>query len=138
DLSTFKARLEQLNIFVWKEVNGSLVRIHGGDYEISILLKGLGALCVVKATDSFEYVIRLLEEECKLSPGYYKLTYKHPNRSIGYVWLKTDCDWHFVASLAKVRGYFVLLYLEVFASRQTIEDSCDEPIRMLKRKRMLK
>ncbi|GKE49615.1 hypothetical protein Tco_1480873, partial [Tanacetum coccineum] len=108
------------------------------DYEISILLKGLGALYVVKATDSFEYVIRMLEEQLKLSPGCYKLTYKHPNRSIGYVWLKTDRDWHNAVLLSKVRGYFVLLYLEVFASRQTIEDSCDEPIRMLKRKRMLK
>nr|GEY44661.1 hypothetical protein [Tanacetum cinerariifolium] len=67
----------------------------------SILLKSRGALCVVKATDPFEYVIRLLEEEFQLSPGYYKLTYKHPNRSIGYVWLKTDREWHFAASLAK-------------------------------------
>ncbi|GKB57645.1 hypothetical protein Tco_0913831, partial [Tanacetum coccineum] len=79
---------------------------------------------------------RLLEEKNKLSPGCYKLTYKHPNRSIGYVWLKTDRDWHFAASLAKVRGYFVILYLEVFASRLTAdEDACYEPIRMLKRKR---
>ncbi|GKB98526.1 hypothetical protein Tco_0984663, partial [Tanacetum coccineum] len=146
DMSTFKARLEQLNIFVWKEVNGSLVRIHGGDYEITILLKVMGALYVVKATDTFEDVIRMLEEQLKLSPGCYKLTYKHPNRSIGYVWLKTDRDWHNAVLISKVRGYYVLLYLEVFASCQTTnedacyEDACDEgahdePSMMLKLKR---
>ncbi|GKA85716.1 hypothetical protein Tco_0807370, partial [Tanacetum coccineum] len=129
DLSTFKARLEQLNIFVWKEVNGSLVRIHGGDYEITILLKDMGRVYSVKATDPFEYVIRMLEEQLKLSHGCYKLTYKHPNRSVGNVWVKTDRDWHFAVLHSKWRGYFVFLYLEVFASIRTAdEDACDEPI----------
>jgi hypothetical protein len=127
DLSTFKARLEQLNIFVWKEVDGSLVRIHGGDYKITILLRALRKLYVVKATDSFEDVIRMLEKQLKLSPGCYKLTYKHPNRSIGNVWVKTDRDWHFAVLLSKVRGYIVLLNLELFASGLTAdEDACDD------------
>ncbi|GJT38141.1 hypothetical protein Tco_0938006 [Tanacetum coccineum] len=134
DLSTFKARLEQLNIYVWKEVNGSLVRIHGGDYKITILLKDMGRVYSVKATDPFEYVIRMLEEQLKLSPGCYKLTYKHPNRSVGNVWVKTDRDWHSAVLLSKWRGYFVILYLEVFASSLSYdedacdEDACDEPI----------
>ncbi|GKC98284.1 hypothetical protein Tco_1168559 [Tanacetum coccineum] len=129
DLSTFKARLEQLNIFTWKEVNGSLVRIHGGDYEITIIIKGMGRAYVVKATDSFEDVIRMLEKQLKLSPGCYKLTYKHPNRSVGNVWVKTDRDWHSAVLLSKWRGYFVILYLEVFASSLSYdEDACDEPI----------
>ncbi|PWA66542.1 hypothetical protein CTI12_AA310610 [Artemisia annua] len=101
DLSTFKARLEQLNIFVWKEVNGSLVRIHGGDYELTILLKHMGRSRVVDGTVAFEDVIRMLEKNLELSLGCYKLTFKHPNRSIWNVWLKTDRDWHFVVSLAK-------------------------------------
>ncbi|GKA34535.1 hypothetical protein Tco_0720964 [Tanacetum coccineum] len=127
DLSTFKATLKQLNIFVWKEVNGSLVTIHGGDYEITILIKNIGKHYVVKATDSFEDVIRMLEKQLKLSPGCYKLTYKHPNRSVGKVWVKTDRDWDIAVLLSKVRGYFVLLYLEVFASSQAAdEDACDD------------
>ncbi|PWA59676.1 hypothetical protein CTI12_AA390650 [Artemisia annua] len=121
DLSTFKARLEQLNIFVWKEVNGALVRIHGGDYELKILVRGLGRCYVVKGTKSFEDVIRMLEKQLKLSPGCYKLTYKHPIRSVGNVWVKTDRDWHFAVLISMLRGYYVLLNLEA-----ADEDACDE------------
>nr|GFA32662.1 flavone 6-hydroxylase [Tanacetum cinerariifolium] len=51
DLSTFKAMLRQINIFFWKEVDGSLVRIHRGDYDITILIKGMRKRYVVKITD---------------------------------------------------------------------------------------
>ena len=114
DLSTFKARLEQLNIFVWKEVNGALVRIHGDDYELTIVLKHMGRSCVVEGTAAFEDVIRMLEKRLELSPGCYKLTFKHPNRSMGDVWLKSDSEWHFAVSLAKLRGYCVILYLDLY------------------------
>ena len=127
DLSTFKARLEQLNIFVWKHVNGALVRIHGGDYEITIILKGRGLQYSVHGTRPFEDFIYMLETDLNLSPGCYKLSYKHPDRSVGNVWVKTDRDWHSAVLLSRRRGYFVLLYLEVFASSQTAdEDACYE------------
>ncbi|GKB55600.1 hypothetical protein Tco_0911786, partial [Tanacetum coccineum] len=126
DLSTFKAMLVQINIFVWKEPNGGLVGIHGGDYEINILFRSLGRCYVVKGSKSFEDVIRMLEKQLKLSPGCYKLTYKHPNRSVRNVWVKTDRDWQIAVLLSKLRGYFVLLNLEVFPSSQTAdEDACD-------------
>ncbi|GKE67743.1 hypothetical protein Tco_1521904 [Tanacetum coccineum] len=53
-------------------------------------------------------------------------------------WLCNPCnsvfpvhrDWHSAVLLSKRRGYFVLLYLEVFASSQTgDEDACDEPMK---------
>ncbi|GKC68134.1 hypothetical protein Tco_1100732, partial [Tanacetum coccineum] len=127
DMSTFKALLKQINIFAWKEVNGSLVRIHRGDYDITILIKGMRKRYVVKITDSFEDIIRMLEKDLKLSPGCYKLTYKHANRKVGKVWLKTDRDWDFAVLFAQICGYFVLLDLEVFESSQTCdEDACDD------------
>ncbi|GJU16457.1 hypothetical protein Tco_1144423, partial [Tanacetum coccineum] len=126
DLSTFKAMLKQINIFAWKEVNGSLVRIHRGDYDITILIKGMRKRYVVKITDSFEDISRMLEKDLKLSPGCYKLTYKHTNRKVGKVWLKTDRDWDFAVLDAQWIGYFVRLYLEVFESIQTCgDDACD-------------
>ncbi|PWA46397.1 flavone 6-hydroxylase [Artemisia annua] len=69
----FNEMLRELDIFVWKGPNGSLVRIDG-DYDITIYLKGIRKRYVVKATDSFEDVIRMLEKQLKLSPGCYKLT----------------------------------------------------------------
>nr|GEV23587.1 flavone 6-hydroxylase [Tanacetum cinerariifolium] len=62
NLSTFTARLEQLNIFTWKEVNGSIVRIQEGDYEITIIIKDMGKFCTVRATDSFKGVICMLDQ----------------------------------------------------------------------------
>ncbi|PWA94950.1 hypothetical protein CTI12_AA054510 [Artemisia annua] len=100
DLSTFKAILEQLNIFVWKEGDGKLLRIHGGDYAFKVVIKDMRGHYAVKpkyhftvsSTLSFEAVKSMIEERLKLSPGCYKLT----NQSIGKDWVKTDRDWHFV------------------------------------------
>ena len=132
DSSSFKARLERLNIFTWKEVGGSLVRIHGGDYEITIVIKNMRRIYVVHGTDSFEDVFHMIEENLKLSPGCYKLTYKHPLKSIGNVWVKTDREWHSAVLLAKtMRGYSVFLNLEVFPSGQTAVGDAS-PIMMLK------
>nr|GFC81819.1 aldehyde dehydrogenase, conserved site-containing protein [Tanacetum cinerariifolium]GFC81833.1 aldehyde dehydrogenase, conserved site-containing protein [Tanacetum cinerariifolium] len=69
DLSTFKARLVELNIFTWKEVDGSLVRVHGHDYQITINIKGMGNSYAVKDKDAFEDVIRMLEKELKVFPS---------------------------------------------------------------------
>ncbi|PWA80620.1 hypothetical protein CTI12_AA184370 [Artemisia annua] len=60
DLSDFKAKLVQKNIFVWNEVNGP-VRIHGGDYSITIVIKGIPECYVVHGTDPFENVIGMIE-----------------------------------------------------------------------------
>nr|GFD11666.1 flavone 6-hydroxylase [Tanacetum cinerariifolium] len=37
---------------------------------------------VVKITDSFEDIIRMLEKDLKLSPGCYKLAYKPANKKV--------------------------------------------------------
>ncbi|GKF39337.1 hypothetical protein Tco_0119398, partial [Tanacetum coccineum] len=45
----------------------------------------------------------------------------------GKVWVKTDRDWDSVVLFSQLRGYFVLLDLEVFESSQTAdEDACDK------------
>ncbi|PWA85408.1 hypothetical protein CTI12_AA150280 [Artemisia annua] len=112
DLSTFKARLEQLNIFVWKEVDGSLVRIHGGDYKLNVIIKDSGLSWAVRGTTAFEDFSRMLEKklECHLD-------FMH------------GCEWHFAVSLAKLRGYCVILYLKLYG-----EDAHDKR-RIKKRKR---
>ncbi|GJW19101.1 RNA-directed DNA polymerase, eukaryota [Tanacetum coccineum] len=65
DLSTFKARLVQLNIFMSNEVNRP-------------------------ATKPIEYVRSMIEADLRLSSGCYKLTYNLPPN--GDVWVKTDRD----------------------------------------------
>ncbi|GJT07809.1 RNA-directed DNA polymerase, eukaryota [Tanacetum coccineum] len=113
DLSTFKARLVQLNIFVWNEVNGP-VRIHGGDYLITIVIKEREKRYVVQATKPIEYVRSMIESDLRLSSRCYKLTYNlPPNRD---VWVKTDHDWHFAVEFSEERGYLVYLDLEICPS----------------------
>ncbi|GKA31111.1 aldehyde dehydrogenase, conserved site-containing protein [Tanacetum coccineum] len=121
DLSTFEERLVQLNIFVWKERGGSTVRIHGGDYEMTIVIKTVNDkyYYTVHSTDSFESVISMIEKYLKLSPGCYKLIFRHPRKKYGNVWVKTDRDWYFVVLFSSFRGYLVYLDLEVFPSSQT-------------------
>ena len=73
DLSTFKTLLVDENIFVWNEVDGP-VRIHGGDYLITIVIKQRQKSYVVEGTKPFENVISVIEADLRLSRGYYKLT----------------------------------------------------------------
>ncbi|GJU70279.1 RNA-directed DNA polymerase, eukaryota [Tanacetum coccineum] len=102
NLSTFKARLVQLNIFVSNEVNRP-VRIHGGDYLITIVIKEREKRYVVQATKPIEYVRSMIEADLRLSSGCYKLTYNLPPN--GDVWVKTDRDWHFAVEFSEERGY---------------------------------
>ncbi|GJW19103.1 RNA-directed DNA polymerase, eukaryota [Tanacetum coccineum] len=113
DLSTFKARLVKLNIFVWNKVNGP-VRIHGGDYLITIVIKEREKHYAVQATKPIEYVRSMVEADLRLSSGCYKLTYNLPPN--GDVWVKTDRDWHFAVEFSKERGYLVYLDLETCPS----------------------
>ncbi|GKE81783.1 hypothetical protein Tco_1551783, partial [Tanacetum coccineum] len=141
DLKTFKAKLLQENIFVWNDAKYGPVRIHGGDYQINIVIKDFRNLFyrghplypinkdiqkyyVVQGTDSFEAVNRMIEEDLKLSPGCYQLTYNYLNKPLC---VKTDRDWHYVALASSFTGYIVPLKLEVFPPSQTAdEDECDE------------
>ena len=57
----------------------------------------------------------------------YKLTFKHRNKSVGSVSVKTDRDWHFVVLFSRLRAYFVYLDLEDFPSSPTADEvACDE------------
>ncbi|GJW20766.1 YTH domain-containing family protein [Tanacetum coccineum] len=125
DLSTFKAKLLQENIFVWNEVHYGPVRIHGDDSFIDILFKKLRKLIRVQAIDTFADVISIIEMELMLSPGCYKLTYKHPSN--GNVLVKTDRDWHFAVEFSKVTGGCLRSDLVFLSSGQTAdEDASDE------------
>ena len=123
--------LQQYAISAWKGPNGSLVSWVDGDYDITIYLKGMRKRFVVKFTHSFEDVIHMLEKQLNLSPGCYKLTTKHLIRRVGKVRVMTARDWDYAVWQSKMRGYIVLLHLEVLAPGQTadggvrFEDVCD-------------
>nr|GFB45170.1 YTH domain-containing family protein [Tanacetum cinerariifolium] len=122
NLSTFKAKLLQENIFVWNKVHYGPVRIHGDDSFMDILFKKLRKLIRVQAIDTFAYVISIIEMELMMSHRCYKLTYKHPSN--GNVWVKTDRDWHFAS---KVTGGCLPFDLVFLSSGQTAdEDAADE------------
>ncbi|GJT54256.1 hypothetical protein Tco_0989310 [Tanacetum coccineum] len=59
---------------MWNEANGP-VRIHGGDYSITIVIKERQRRYVVEATKPWEKVRSMIEAVLRLSPGCYKLTY---------------------------------------------------------------
>ncbi|GJW31133.1 hypothetical protein Tco_0051165 [Tanacetum coccineum] len=128
DLSTFKAKLLEENIFVWNDVKWP-VRIHGGDYVLYIVIKRLRKVYMVQSTDTFEEVVRVIEMDLSLTPGHYILTYKHP---VGNIWVKSDYDWHYAVEFSKAMGYHMLLELETFPLGQIAdlypsdEDACDD------------
>lgn len=130
DLLTFQKILEDLSIFVWKKGDGTLLRIHGGDYLIKLFIKDMRAnnyIITVPSTFSFEAVRSKIENTFKLSPGCYKLSFKHRSESVGSVSVKTDRDWHFVVLFSKRRAYHVFLDLEEFPSSQTADEvACNE------------
>ncbi|GJU81317.1 hypothetical protein Tco_1283682 [Tanacetum coccineum] len=152
DLSTFKARLVQLNIFVWNEVNGPVKTYRDWHFavefskergylvymdleicpSITIFIKERQNHNVVHATKPFETVKTMIEADLSLCPGCYKLTYNLPPN--GDVWVKTDRDWHFIVQFSKERGYFVYLDLEICPSGTTthlaFEDSSREMMLM--------
>ncbi|GJW49302.1 hypothetical protein Tco_0090653 [Tanacetum coccineum] len=67
---TVIGRLVSLNIFVWNEANGP-VRIHGGDYSITIVIKERQRRYVVEATKPWEKVRSMIEADLRLSSGLY-------------------------------------------------------------------
>ncbi|GJS32407.1 hypothetical protein Tco_0530789 [Tanacetum coccineum] len=135
-LKTFKAKLLQEEIFVWNDAKYGPVRIHGGDYQITIIIKDIQKYYaaqgtdsfkdiqkyyVVQGTDSFEFVNRMIERDLKedlmLSPGCYQLTCNYLNKSLGKDRsIKTDRGWHNVVLASSFTGYIVHLKLEVFPS----------------------
>ena len=113
ELPTFKKSLVYLDIFVWNEVNGP-VRIHGGDYSITIVIKERQKSYVVQATKPFENVISMIEADLSLSRGCYRLTYILPPGV--NILVKTDRDWHFAVEFSKERGNFVHFDLQICPS----------------------
>ncbi|PWA61426.1 YTH domain-containing family protein [Artemisia annua] len=110
DLPTFKAKLMEFNILVWNEPDEIPLRIHGGDYVITIVINKISTYYRVKGTDSFSTVTNMIKYDLNLRPGGYELTYKQPQTST-YNLLKTDLDWHYAAEGSKLRGYFLRLNL---------------------------
>nr|GEZ55512.1 aldehyde dehydrogenase, conserved site-containing protein [Tanacetum cinerariifolium] len=116
DLSTFKAKLLEFDIFVWKEPNGLRIRIHGCDHKIFIVISNLRKLYVMRGTLSFSDVVKKIERALGLPPEGYELTYKLTQTSV-YNSLKTDRDWHYAAENSKLRGgYRVHLNMQSDAS----------------------
>ena len=125
ELSSFKNVLVVLDIFVWNEVNRGPVRIHGGDYSITIVIKERQKSYVVQATKPFESVISMIEADLSLSRGCYRLTYILPPGV--NILVKTDRDWHFAVEFSKERGNFVHFDLEICPSSTTADvDASDD------------
>ncbi|PWA52172.1 Aldehyde dehydrogenase, conserved site-containing protein [Artemisia annua] len=101
DLPTFKAKLLELDIFVWKEPNGLRVRIHGGDYKIVVFIRNIHRSFDVRGTLAFFDLISQIERAYSLPLEGYKLTYEQPQTV--YNLLKTDRDWHYAVEYSKVR-----------------------------------
>ena len=78
DLNKFKKVLEKENILVWNQVNGTKMRIHGGNYEISMIVSVAENMkwYIVKGWYPFEFVVRIIEDGNHLARGCYKLIYK--------------------------------------------------------------
>ncbi|GJY91362.1 hypothetical protein Tco_0506558 [Tanacetum coccineum] len=111
DLPTFKAKLLEFNILVWKDANGLPVRIHGGAYKIDMVINKIHSVFVVEGTYPFCVVRNMIEIALGLTPGRYGLTYEQPQTS-AYELLETDLDWHHAVEYSKVRRYLVRLTLE--------------------------
>ncbi|GJR84650.1 hypothetical protein Tco_0155435, partial [Tanacetum coccineum] len=72
DLPTFKAKLLEFDIFVWKAPHGLRLRIHGGDYEILIAISKLRSHYVVRGTLSFSDVVNKIERSLGLPTRDYE------------------------------------------------------------------
>ncbi|PWA36435.1 zinc finger, CCHC-type, Retrotransposon gag domain protein [Artemisia annua] len=111
DLRKFKAVLRKENILVWNQVNGLNKRIHGYKNRITMFISAAEEMMVhvVRGWYSFENVIRIIEEENKLTRGCYELSYK---ASDGDVLIKTDRNWHDAVRFFKWDGYIMRLDLK--------------------------
>ncbi|GKD90378.1 hypothetical protein Tco_1365885 [Tanacetum coccineum] len=59
------------------------------------------SVCKVRGWYPFESVISIIEDEHNLIRGFYKLSYKHYNPSVGDVLIETDRDWHEAVEFSK-------------------------------------
>ncbi|PWA87239.1 hypothetical protein CTI12_AA133880 [Artemisia annua] len=116
DFKTFKEVLDKENILVWNEPDGTHVRLHGGDYDITMLIsvaENTKKMYIVSGLDAFEDIIRRLEMEHKLTPGSYKLSYnKHFGEKKWDEVIQTDCNWHEAVRFFKSKSYIMRLDLK--------------------------
>ncbi|GJX01740.1 ribonuclease H-like domain-containing protein [Tanacetum coccineum] len=114
DFKTFREVLDQYCIYVWNEPDGTKIRVHGGDYRITMFLSmAEKKMYFFKGWDTFESIIKRIEREHNLTRGSYELSYKHFDASVGdQVIIKNDCHWHEAVRSFKSKSYVMPLNLK--------------------------
>ncbi|GJV63163.1 hypothetical protein Tco_1473991 [Tanacetum coccineum] len=84
EFKTFREVLDQYCIYVGNEPDGIKIRVHGGNYKITMFLSiaEKKKMYLFKGQDMFESIRRMIEREHNLTCRSYELSYKHFDASV--------------------------------------------------------